>query len=178
MEVLSLVKLPSSIEVENGFIPKGCFTLWQKVERLLISTNHVARHQEFGLSALHTKAKVQRPTQFKIQLFDEGDELSKEVWVGQEWKLKLWSRCRRFFPIKNPIISKILPLDCRGCFGQRIKVGCSFGFGLWARPLEASYYSWPTAPILIYCIGYVFQAHLFGLSRKFDHSISWPLDIV
>jgi hypothetical protein len=31
-----------------------------------------------------------------VILFEEGDGLSKEVWVGREWKPKLWSRGRRF----------------------------------------------------------------------------------
>jgi hypothetical protein len=35
-------------------------------------------------------------------LFDQGDELSKEVWVGQEWKPKLWSRgCQLIFTKKQ-----------------------------------------------------------------------------
>jgi hypothetical protein len=46
--------------------PKGRFTVWPKVERPLISTNQIARNQEFGLSTLHTMAKVQRPSQFEM----------------------------------------------------------------------------------------------------------------
>jgi hypothetical protein len=33
------------------------FTLWPKVERPPVFSNHVARNQEFGLSTVHTKAK-------------------------------------------------------------------------------------------------------------------------
>jgi hypothetical protein len=48
-------------EVDNhqpAAVFKGRFTLWPKVERPLISTNQIARNQEFGLSTLHTIAKV------------------------------------------------------------------------------------------------------------------------
>jgi hypothetical protein len=52
-----------------AILVKGRFTLSPKVERPLISTNHIARNQEFGLSTLHTMAKVQRPSQFKMIIF-------------------------------------------------------------------------------------------------------------
>jgi hypothetical protein len=39
---------------------KGSFTLWPKVERPSISTNHIAKNQKFSLSTLHTKAKLQK----------------------------------------------------------------------------------------------------------------------
>jgi hypothetical protein len=42
-------------------------------------TNQVARNQEFGLLTLHTMAKVHMLLQFQ-----EGDGLSKEVWVRRE----------------------------------------------------------------------------------------------
>jgi hypothetical protein len=60
----------------------------------------LGRNQEFGLSTLHTMAKVQRPSHFEMITFEEGDKLSKEVWVGREWKPKLWSRGRWFLFIK------------------------------------------------------------------------------
>jgi hypothetical protein len=44
--------------------PKGRFTLWPKVEGLSISTDQIAKNQEFSFSTLHTMAKVQRPSQF------------------------------------------------------------------------------------------------------------------
>jgi hypothetical protein len=59
----SLMATGSEPHVWSG--PKGYFTLWPKVERPSISTNQIARNQEFGLSTLPTKAKVQRPSQFK-----------------------------------------------------------------------------------------------------------------
>ena len=43
-------------------------------------------------------------------LFDQGDELLKEVWVEQEWKPKLWSRGCRFLFIK--IIKHLQDLGC------------------------------------------------------------------
>jgi hypothetical protein len=81
-------------------------------------------------------------------------------------------------------------------------VACSFEFGLWAWPLEASHFSrssreavgihgqrfglcaWPLeasryaqlkAPLTIFY--WLFSAHFFGLSTKFDHSIAQPLDL-
>jgi hypothetical protein len=46
--------------------PKGRFTLWPKVKRASISTNQIARNQEFGLKSM---AKVQRLSQFKMITF-------------------------------------------------------------------------------------------------------------
>ena len=54
-------------------------------------------------------------------------------------------------------------------------MGCSFGFGLWAWPLEASHYARLKAPITIFY--WLFSAHFFGLSTKFGHSIPRPLDL-
>jgi hypothetical protein len=52
--------------VVEGKAVKGRFTLWPKVERPLISTNQIARNQEFGLSTLHTMVKVLRSLLFKM----------------------------------------------------------------------------------------------------------------
>ena len=68
----------------RAYLLKGCFTLWPKVNMLLISTNEIAGNQEFSLSTLQTKVKVQRSSQYKMILFEEADGLSKEVWVGWE----------------------------------------------------------------------------------------------
>jgi hypothetical protein len=81
-------------------------------------------------------------------------------------------------------------------------VACSFEFGLWAWPLEASHFgcpsreavgvhgqrfglcAWPSeashyaqlkAPLTIFY--WLFSAHFFGLSTKFGHSIARPLDL-
>jgi hypothetical protein len=65
------------------------------------------------------------------KLFEEGDELLKEVWVRRGRKLKLWSRGRQiFFSTKKSIIDNILAVKLEGLFGTRNKVGCSFGVGL------------------------------------------------
>jgi hypothetical protein len=98
--------------VQSG--PKGHFTLWPKIKWLSISINQIARNQEFSLSTLHTMAKVQRPPKFKILLFEEGDGLSKKVWVGREWKPKLWLRGHWFLLIKKLIINKILAVRLEG----------------------------------------------------------------
>jgi hypothetical protein len=51
--------------------------------KLLVSTNHIARYQEFGLSTLHTKG--QSPEAVALQnaymaiFFYQGDGLSEEV---------------------------------------------------------------------------------------------------
>jgi hypothetical protein len=75
--------------------------------------------------------KVQRLLYLRWLLFEEGDGLSKEVWVGRKWKPKLWSRDRRFFFIKISIIDQILAVRLEGLFWARNKVACSFEFGLW-----------------------------------------------
>jgi hypothetical protein len=51
-----------------------------------IFTNHIARNQEFSLSALHNtgqslKAAVLQNAYVAV-FFDQGDGFSKEVWVG------------------------------------------------------------------------------------------------
>ena len=52
-----------------NWLDLGALHTMAKVERLLISTNLIARNQEFGMSTLHTKVKVQRPSQFKMIIF-------------------------------------------------------------------------------------------------------------
>jgi hypothetical protein len=126
-----------------------------------------------GPFTLWPKSKGRRIS--KWLLFEEGDRLSKEVWVGREWKPKLWSRGRRFLFIKQSIIDKILAVRLEGLFWARNKVACSFEFGLWAWPLEASHYARPKAPLPIFY--WLFSAHFFGLSTKFGHSIAQPLDL-
>jgi hypothetical protein len=62
-------------------------------------------------------------------LLEEGDKLSMEVWVGWEWKPKLWSRDHRLFFIKkNHSLTRSWPLDWRGCCGQGIKWDAPLGF--------------------------------------------------
>ena len=61
-------KIKSSIKQEMKNL-KTIIELWPKVERPLMSTNQFARNQEFGLSTLHTMAKVQRPSQFNMITF-------------------------------------------------------------------------------------------------------------
>jgi hypothetical protein len=52
----------------------------------------------------------------KRLLFEEGDGLSKEVWVGREWTLNLRSRGRQFLFVKKSIIDKILAVRLEGLF--------------------------------------------------------------
>jgi len=56
------------------------------------------RNQEFGFFTLHTRG--QSPKVIALQNsentymalgFDQSDKLSKEVWIREESKLKLWS---------------------------------------------------------------------------------------
>jgi hypothetical protein len=50
-----------------------------------------------------------------------------------------------FFSLKFSIIDKILAVGLEGLVCAMNKVGCSsFGFGLWAWPLEASHYGRPS----------------------------------
>jgi hypothetical protein len=115
--------------------PKGCFTPWLKVERPSIPTNHIARNQEFGLSTLHTMAKVQRPSQFKIITFwrRRWTLEGSLAWTWMETQTMV-ERLLIFF-IKKSIINKILVLDWRGYFEQGIKwdapLSLDFGLGLW-----------------------------------------------
>jgi hypothetical protein len=51
-----------------------------------------------------------------------------------------------FFSSKKSIIDKTLIIRLEGLFQARNKVECSFGFGLWAWPLEASHYERPSLP--------------------------------
>jgi hypothetical protein len=90
------------------------------------------------------RPKAKSRCNLKCLLFDKGDKLSKEVWVGWDWKPKLWSRDRRFLFVKRSIIGKILAVRLEGLFWTRNKVGCSFGFGLWAWPSKTSHYDYPS----------------------------------
>jgi hypothetical protein len=76
-----------------------------------------------------------------------------------------------FFFIKIPIINKILAVRSEGLFWAKNKVRCSFGFGLWAWPFEASHYARLKATSLI---DYFQPISLY--STKFGHSISQPLN--
>jgi hypothetical protein len=89
---------------------------------------------------------------------------SKEVWVGWEWKPKLWSRGHRFFSIKKSIIDKILAVRLEGLFRTMNEVGWSFGFGLWVWPLEASQYARPKAPNTIFLLA-IFSPFIWSLNK-------------
>ena len=82
-------------------------------------------------------------------LFHQGNRLSKEVWVGWEWKPKLWSTSRHFFFIKKSIIDKILAVRLEALYWARDKVGCSFflknlGLAFGCFTLISIVYWWPT----------------------------------
>ena len=200
---LDLTCKPKPLETGYDVPSEGHFTLWPKVERPSISTNQIARHQEFGLSTLRTKVKVQKPSQFKMLTFwRRGDNLSKEVWVGREWKPKLWLRGCRFFSLNKQSLTRSWPLHSRGYFEQGIKwhasLSLDFGLDLWrlhtmavqferpwefmAKGLDFGLGLWRLHTMpgrrlhLLYFIGYLFSAHFFGLSTKCGHSIPRPLD--
>jgi hypothetical protein len=42
------------------------------------------------------------------------------------------------------IINKILVVRLEGLIGAKDRAGCSFGFGVWAWPLESSHYGRPS----------------------------------
>ena len=66
-------------------------SLWRKIETPSIPTNDIARNHEFGLLTLHTSRQNRKTEGLYIAtLFDQGERLSKELWVGHEWKPKLW----------------------------------------------------------------------------------------
>jgi hypothetical protein len=63
--------------------------------------NQIARNQEFNLSILYTRGQSPKVVALQnvhmVVLFDQGNILSKEVWVRHAWKPKLRSRGRCFF---------------------------------------------------------------------------------
>jgi hypothetical protein len=77
-----------------------------------------------------------------------------------------------FFPLKNQSLTRSWMLDWRGCL-VRNKVGCSFGFGIWAWPLEASHYARPKTPLTILLD--VFSPFLWTLNKvwPFNPTASW-----
>jgi hypothetical protein len=117
----------------------GCFTLWLKVKRSLISTNHIAINQELGLSTPHTTCFhfSKCPWQyFLIKATDLGDlgQTRMETQTMVERLLML-------FKIVLIITDKILAVDWRGFYGHGIKWDAPSSFGPWAWPLEASHYA-------------------------------------
>ena len=93
---------------------RGRFILWPKIEMTSIPTNEIARNKEFGLSTLHTTCQNPKTKAFQnayiALLFNQDDGLSKEVWVKQEWKSKLWWRCDRLVFVKKMNIYILLPI--------------------------------------------------------------------
>jgi hypothetical protein len=113
-------------------------------------------------------------------------------------------RGANFFSFKYRT-NKILTVRLEGLFWIGNEAGCSFflwtlgfdfeGFTLW--PFELRHcgefmaqrfglWAWPLGPLhtmpgrrlqLLYFIGYVFSAHVFGLSTKVRHSIPHALDL-
>jgi hypothetical protein len=186
--------VPSALTLDISLL-RGVLHYGQR----LISTNHIARNQEFGLSTLHTRGQSPKP--FVITFWRRRRTLEGSLSrMGMETQTMV-ERPSVFF-IQKSIIDKILAVRLEGLFWARNKVGCSFGFGLWAWPLEASHYdrpsweavgvheqrfglwtwpleashyAWPKAPLVIlYWLW--FSTHFFGLSTKFGHSIPRPLD--
>jgi hypothetical protein len=170
------------------------FTLRPKVERPLISTNYIARNQEFSLWTLHTKVEVQRPTQFEMITFWRRQRTleGSSGWTGMETQTMV-ERPSCSFHEKNQPFTRSWPLDWRGCFGQGIKWVAPLGwawpleashygrpsweavgvhgqrFGLWVWPLEASHYARPKAPLItLYWL--FFSPFLWTLNKV------WPLN--
>jgi hypothetical protein len=100
----------------------------------------------------------------KWLLFEKGDIVLKE-WVGWEWKPKLWLRGRWFLFIKKSIIDKILAIRLEGLFWAWNKVGCSFGFELWAWHLEASWILCPAEGSNYYTLLAIFSIFIWTLNK-------------
>jgi hypothetical protein len=87
----------------------------------------------YGQIALWPKSKGHRNLEWL--LFEDGDGLSKEVWVRREWKSKPWSRGCLFFHSNNQLLTRSWPLDWRSYFEQGIKwdapLSLDFRLGLW-----------------------------------------------
>jgi hypothetical protein len=90
------------------------------------------KSQEFNLSTLHTKAKVQRPLQFKMITFWRRRRTLKESLgrTGMETQTMVKSPLV-FFIKKSKTLTISWPLDWRGCFGQGVKWEAPLSFGLW-----------------------------------------------
>jgi hypothetical protein len=77
-------------------------------------------------------------------LFEEGDDSRRRFGPDKNGNPYYGREAIGFFIIKKAIINKILTVRLEGLFLARNIVGCSFGFGLWAWPLEASHYGRPS----------------------------------
>jgi hypothetical protein len=86
-------------------------------------------------------AKVQRPSQFKMITFlKKATDSRRKFGSDRNGNPNYGREAVSFFSLKKLTIDKILAVRLQGSFWARNKVGCSFGFGLWAWPLEASLY--------------------------------------
>jgi hypothetical protein len=124
-----------------------------------------------ALSTLYTRGQspkvVALQNAYIVVLFDQGDGLSKEVWVGQDWKTQ--TMVERFLLLTTSKYDKMLVVGLEGLFWARTKVRCFYGFGLWAWPLEASHYAWLKAPIPIFLLA-IFNSFLWTLNKV------WPFN--
>jgi hypothetical protein len=68
-----------------------------------------------------------------------------------------------FFSINLSIIDNILTVRLEGLFLVRNKVGCSFRFELWTRPLEASHSARLKTPLIIFYWLCLFSPFLWTL---------------
>jgi hypothetical protein len=120
--------------------PKSHFTLWPKVERPSISTNQIARNQEFGLSTLRSMAKVQRPLQFKTIPFWRRRRTLEGSLGRTGMETQTMVKRLSVFLIRKSIIDKILAARSEGLFWARNKNGMLLWVWTLSLLQEASHY--------------------------------------
>jgi hypothetical protein len=127
--------------------------------------------------------KVQRLSQFKmITLWRRRRTLEGSLGRMGMKNPNYGREALGFFSFKKSITDKIFAIRLEELFWARNKVGCSFGFGLWAWPLEASHYGRPSRearPWEFMAKGLDFGLGLWRLHTMghFTHEIEsmWPL---
>jgi hypothetical protein len=150
---------------------KGHFTLWPKVKR----PSNCKKLRVWSLDRSHNGRSPKAVVIVKDYFLKKATDSRRKFGLDRNGNPNYGWEAIGFFFIKKSIIDKILAVRLEGLFRASNKVGCSFGFGLWAWPLEASHYTRPKAPLTIFY--WLFSAHFFGLSTKFGHSIPQPLDL-
>jgi hypothetical protein len=112
--------------------------------------------------------KVQRLSQLKQLLFEEGGKLSKEIWVGRDWKPKLWSRGHWVFPLKNQSLTRFGRL-----IGGLIMSKEQSGMFLWVWTLDLAFENftlYPAKDSTYYILLVNFNPFLWILNKV------WPLN--
>jgi hypothetical protein len=152
---------------------EGCFTLWLKIERLSISTNQVARKQEFGLSTLHTRGQSPKARRSPKCLY--GRIFWPRWWTLEGSLGRIWMKTQTmvemliFFIKKWNFLTRSWPLDWRDLFRVGNKVGCTFF--LWTLGLAfGSFTLCPAKGSNAYILWAIYNPFLWNLNKV------WPFN--